>query len=77
MHARFRLTASRWVRLPQIRAVVMSEDFSLSPALILADLQTLDKALPRLVRETKFNKDPERAGGGYRGGHRDLVAFTP
>jgi len=27
----------------------------------LADLQTLDKALPRLVKETKFNKDPERA----------------
>ena len=29
--------------------------------LILADLQTLDKALPRLVKESKFNKDPERA----------------
>ena len=29
--------------------------------LILADLQTLDKALPRLAKETKFNKDPERA----------------
>jgi ribosome-binding ATPase len=29
--------------------------------LILADLQTLDKALPRLVKETKFAKDPERA----------------
>jgi GTP-binding protein YchF len=29
--------------------------------LILADLQTLEKAVPRLVKETKFNKDPERA----------------
>src|SRR6202167_2654539 len=29
--------------------------------LILADLQTLDKALPRLVKETKFAKDPSRA----------------
>ncbi|MBV9380700.1 MAG: redox-regulated ATPase YchF [Streptosporangiaceae bacterium] len=29
--------------------------------LILADLQTLEKALPRLEKETKFNKDPERA----------------
>jgi len=29
--------------------------------LILADLQTLDKALPRLAKETKFAKDPERA----------------
>ena len=29
--------------------------------LILADLQTLDKAVPRLVKDTKFNKDPERA----------------
>jgi ribosome-binding ATPase len=30
--------------------------------LILADLQTLEKALPRLVKETKFSKDSERAG---------------
>jgi ribosome-binding ATPase len=29
--------------------------------LILADLQTLEKAVPRLAKETKFNKDPERA----------------
>ena len=29
--------------------------------LILADLQTLDKALPRLVKETKFAKDRSRA----------------
>jgi ribosome-binding ATPase len=28
--------------------------------LILADLQTLDKALPRLAKETKFAKDPSR-----------------
>jgi ribosome-binding ATPase len=28
--------------------------------LILADLQTLEKALPRLVKESKFSKDPER-----------------
>jgi ribosome-binding ATPase len=28
--------------------------------LMLADLQTLDKALPRLAKETKFAKDPER-----------------
>jgi len=29
--------------------------------LALADLQTLDKALPRLAKEAKFAKDPERA----------------
>ena len=29
--------------------------------LILADLQTLDKALPRLAKETRFAKDPARA----------------
>ena len=28
--------------------------------LILADLQTLEKALPRLVKESKFSRDPER-----------------
>ncbi len=28
--------------------------------LILADLQTLEKALPRLTKETKFAKDPQR-----------------
>jgi ribosome-binding ATPase len=28
--------------------------------LILADLQTLEKALPRLSKETKFSKDPEK-----------------
>ena len=29
--------------------------------LILADLQTLEKAVPRLAKETRFAKDPERA----------------
>ena len=29
--------------------------------LILADLQTLDKALPRLAKEAKFAKNPEKA----------------
>src|SRR5487761_1778500 len=29
--------------------------------LILADLQTLERALPRLAKETKFAKDPARA----------------
>ncbi|MBV9207375.1 MAG: redox-regulated ATPase YchF [Actinobacteria bacterium] len=29
--------------------------------LILADLQTLDKAVPRLAKEARFAKDPERA----------------
>jgi GTP-binding protein YchF len=29
--------------------------------LILADLQTLERALPRLAKETKFAKDPEKA----------------
>jgi len=28
--------------------------------LILADLQTLEKALPRLTKETKFGKDPDK-----------------
>ena len=38
--------------------------------LILADLQTLEKALPRLAKETKFAKDPERArvAAGRAGG---------
>jgi GTP-binding protein YchF len=34
---------------------------TISTELILADLQTLEKALPRLAKETKFSKDPERA----------------
>jgi GTP-binding protein YchF len=33
---------------------------TIATELILADLQTLDKALPRLVKEAKFAKDPER-----------------
>ena len=32
--------------------------------LILADLQTLEKAVPRLAKEAKFAKDPERTAGG-------------
>src|SRR5262249_27459041 len=33
---------------------------TISRELILADLQTLDKALPRLAKEVKFSKDAER-----------------
>jgi ribosome-binding ATPase len=33
---------------------------TIATELILADLQTLDKAAPRLAKETKFNKDAER-----------------
>jgi ribosome-binding ATPase len=33
---------------------------TVSTELSLADLQTLEKALPRLAKETKFAKDPER-----------------
>jgi ribosome-binding ATPase len=33
---------------------------TIATELILADLQTLEKALPRLAKETKFTKDPER-----------------
>jgi len=33
---------------------------TIATELILADLQTLDKALPRLAKETKFSKDSER-----------------
>jgi GTP-binding protein YchF len=33
---------------------------TIATELILADLQTLEKALPRLAKETKFSKDPER-----------------
>ncbi|HXP21718.1 MAG TPA: redox-regulated ATPase YchF [Streptosporangiaceae bacterium] len=33
---------------------------TIATELILADLQTLEKAVPRLAKETKFNKDPER-----------------
>jgi ribosome-binding ATPase len=33
---------------------------TIATELILADLQTLEKAVPRLAKELKFNKDPER-----------------
>jgi GTP-binding protein YchF len=33
---------------------------TISTELILADLQTLEKAVPRLAKETKFSKDAER-----------------
>jgi GTP-binding protein YchF len=33
---------------------------TIATELILADLQTLDKALPRLAKEAKFAKEPER-----------------
>ncbi len=33
---------------------------TIATELILADLQTLEKALPRLAKETKFSKDSER-----------------
>jgi GTP-binding protein YchF len=33
---------------------------TIATELILADLQTLDKAVPRLAKEAKFAKDPER-----------------
>jgi GTP-binding protein YchF len=33
---------------------------TIATELILADLQTLDKAVPRLVKEAKFAKDPHR-----------------
>jgi GTP-binding protein YchF len=33
---------------------------TIATELILADLQTLEKAAPRLAKETKFAKDPER-----------------
>ena len=43
--------------------------------LILADLQTLEKALPRLAKETKFAKDPEQGADGRdrRGGAEQLL----
>ena len=46
--------------------------------LILADLQTLDKALPRLVKETKFAKDPgrKRAAGAAAAAQRLLDTGT-
>ena len=34
---------------------------TIATELILADLQTLEKAVPRLAKETKFAKNPERA----------------
>jgi GTP-binding protein YchF len=34
---------------------------TIATELMLADLQTLEKAVPRLAKETKFAKDPERA----------------
>ena len=45
--------------------------------LILADLQTLDKALPRLAKETKFAKDPERAPRPPRPRPRRSSCWTP
>ena len=37
---------------------------TIATELMLADLQTLEKAVPRLAKEAKFAKDPERAPGG-------------
>jgi GTP-binding protein YchF len=34
---------------------------TIATELILADLQTLEKAIPRLVKEAKFAKDPQRS----------------
>jgi len=47
--------------------------------LILADLQTLEKALPRLAKETKFAKDPERArtAAAAQAAQRILDSGTP
>ena len=47
--------------------------------LILADLQTLEKALPRLAKETKFAKDPERArtAAAAQAAQRVLDSGTP
>ena len=47
--------------------------------LILADLQTLEKALPRLAKETKFAKDPERArtAAAAQAAQRLLDSGTP
>src|ERR1700684_4324933 len=35
---------------------------TIATELILADLQTLEKAVPRLAKEARFAKDPERVG---------------
>ena len=47
--------------------------------LILADLQTLEKALPRLAKETKFAKDPEqvRTAAAAEAAQQLLDAGTP
>ena len=34
---------------------------TIATELILADLQTLEKAVPRLAKEARFGKDPERS----------------
>ena len=44
--------------------------------LILADLQTLEKALPRLAKETKFAKDAERARVAQTAEAAEKLLFT-
>jgi len=44
--------------------------------LILADLQTLEKALPRLAKETKFAKDPARARVAETAAAAEKLLFT-
>ena len=46
----------------------------ISTELMLADLQTLDKALPRLAKEVKFSKDAERLRDGRCGRSRTAAA---
>ena len=48
---------------------------TINTELILADLQTIEKALPRLVREARNNKD--RAGGARRGRACPRRCWTP
>ena len=44
--------------------------------LILADLQTLEKALPRLAKETKFAKDAERARVAENAAAAEKLLYT-
>src|SRR5271156_3374977 len=57
--------AVRGLGVPDETRVVGSDDpegdiETIGTELILADLQTLEKAMPRLAKETKFSKDPDK-----------------
>src|SRR6266704_2516008 len=49
---------------------------TIATELILADLQTLEKALPRLAKEAKFARNPERSRAADAAARAEQVLYT-